>query len=36
VVPEHCASLRQATQVPEVVRQSGVAPVHCAVFVAEH
>lgn len=36
VAPEHCASLRQATQVPEAVRQSGVAPVHSVVFVDEH
>jgi hypothetical protein len=26
----------QATQVPEAVRQSGVAPVHSVAFVAEH
>ena len=36
LVPEHWASLRQATQVPETVRQSGVAPAQSAVLVAEH
>ena len=36
VAPLHCASLVQATQVPEAVKQRGVAPVQSVVLVAEH
>jgi hypothetical protein len=36
VAPLHCASLRQATHVPLVVRQKGAAPEHSVAFVAEH
>jgi len=36
VAPPHCASDRQATQLPDAVRQNGVVPVHSAALVAEH
>ena len=35
-VPPHCAFEVQGTQVPLVVRQAGVVPVHWVVFVGEH
>jgi hypothetical protein len=36
VVPEQSAFARQVTQVPAVVRQSGVAPVQRSELPAEH
>jgi hypothetical protein len=36
VVPPQVALLVHGTHVPVVVKQAGVAPEHCVVFVAEH
>jgi hypothetical protein len=36
VVPEHCAFDVHGTQVPVVVKQTGVAPEQAVALVAEH
>ena len=35
-MPLHCVADRQPTQLPALVRQYGVAPVHSVPFVLEH
>ena len=35
-VPPHCAFDTQGTHVPDVVKQTGVAPEQALAFVAEH